>query len=145
MYCPTQHSQRMQLSPHITSRSFWGSRRLSCATLDSSVTITYVLTATPDPLPHLPFTSTPAPSHLSPHFLPLPSTELNPPALILHPLVILKAINEIILESPRKALPGGSQSRDSYLAHALLLPMESAAIRQIPALTIPLFAAHFSC
>lgn len=106
--------------------------------LGSSVTVTCVLTATPDPVPHLPL-------HLSLHFLPLPSTELNPQALILHPLVILKAINEIILESPGKALPGGSQSRDSYLAHALLLPVESAAIRQIPALTAPLFAAHFSC
>lgn len=63
---------------------------------------------------------------------------------MLHPLVSLKAINEIILESPGKALPGGSKSRNYYSAHALLLPMESAAIRQIPALKNPLFTAHFS-
>lgn len=80
-----------------------------------------------------------------PCFLPLPSTEINLWALILHPRVILKAINEIILESPGKALPGGSKSRNYYLAHALLLPMNSAAIRQIAALKTPPFIAHFSC
>lgn len=77
--------------------------------------------------------------------LPLPSNEINLRALILHPLVILKAINEIILESPGKVLPGGSKSRKYYLPYALLLPMKSAAIRQIPAPKSPIFASHSSC
>lgn len=70
--------------------------------------------------------------HPLPCFWPLPSTEINLQALILHPLVILKAINEIILESPGEALPGSFKSRNYCLAYALLLPMKSAAIRQIP-------------
>lgn len=87
-----------------------------------------------------------SPGSLSlPCFLPLLSTKINPWALILHLLTILKAINEIILESPGRALPGGSQSRNYYSASALLLPMKPAAIRQVPALKNSPFKAHFSC
>lgn len=64
---------------------------------------------------------------------------------MLHPLAVLKAINEIILESPGKALPRGSKRRNYYSAGALLLPMKPAAIRPIPALKTPPFTAHFSC